>query len=578
VGVILSDTYTPTNQTFQQYWFLRGEETGLHMFTRVSYYNSTTPFLRNLQELRTLFRPNSGLGLWTHLSTNEKQTAPLPSPEALEKGVVVQDATWSLEATPEDPYVTQFSRWFTKYTFSTGECRSSVPTPRGEEADCIDWRNHTVHGLFADGSTSNGTAYGAWLVMNTRDTYFGGPLHSDLTVDGIVYNYIVSNHHGEGTPNITHGFDRTFGPQYYYFNSAPGGTISSLRADAEALASPEWNTQFYDTISAHVVGFIPSSGRGSWNGHIILPKPAKRAIAVLTVSGKAFQDNSADPTAHQYWGEIDSSSSGRVSIDRIVAGTYRLTVYADGVFGEFIQDNIVIEAGSTTSLTATWTEESAGTELWRLGTPDKSSGEFRHGVTPDTRTPLAPPEYLIFWGGYDFPDDFPEGVNYTVGVSDPAMDWNYVHWSVFGPTPSRPEVETVGTANWTINFSTEESQLRGKKTATITLQLAAVKGAAGNTDIQSPTEPYADVPLSVWVNDKKAGVVVVPWYKSSSCAVRSAVSCYQVSEKLRFPAEWLLKGWNRVVLGLPRNATDTETAVLPTAVYVQYDAVRLEVS
>ena len=26
--------------------------------------------------------------------------------------------------------------------------------------------------------------------MNTRDTYFGGPLHSDLTVDGIVYNYL----------------------------------------------------------------------------------------------------------------------------------------------------------------------------------------------------------------------------------------------------------------------------------------------------------------------------------------------------------------------------------------------------
>jgi rhamnogalacturonan endolyase len=120
VGVILSDTYTPTNQTFQQYWFLRGQETGLHMFTRVSYYNETTPFLRSLGELRTLFRPNSGLGLWTHLSTNEKQTAPLPSEDALTKGVVVQDATWSLEGTPDDAYVTQFSQWFTKYTFSTG--------------------------------------------------------------------------------------------------------------------------------------------------------------------------------------------------------------------------------------------------------------------------------------------------------------------------------------------------------------------------------------------------------------------------------------------------------------------------
>lgn len=26
--------------------------------------------------------------------------------------------------------------------------------------------------------------------MNTKDTYFGGPTHSDLTVDGITYNYM----------------------------------------------------------------------------------------------------------------------------------------------------------------------------------------------------------------------------------------------------------------------------------------------------------------------------------------------------------------------------------------------------
>lgn len=26
--------------------------------------------------------------------------------------------------------------------------------------------------------------------MNNKETYFGGPLHSDLMVDGIVYNYV----------------------------------------------------------------------------------------------------------------------------------------------------------------------------------------------------------------------------------------------------------------------------------------------------------------------------------------------------------------------------------------------------
>lgn len=34
---------------------------------------------------------------------------------------------------------------------------------------------------------------------------------------------------------------------------------------------------------------------------------------------------------------------------------------------------------------------------------------------------------------------------------------------------------------------------------------------------------------------------------------------------------------NEIVLSLPYNATDYESAVLPRSVYVQYDALRLEV-
>jgi rhamnogalacturonan endolyase len=130
VGIVLSDTYEPTNQTFQQYWFLRGEETGFHMFTRVAYYNATTPFLRSLQELRTLFRPNAALGLWTHLSVNDDRWAPLPGQDAMRNAVVVQDATWSLRNTPQDGYVTQFSEYFTKYSFSSG-ARCFLLTPVG---------------------------------------------------------------------------------------------------------------------------------------------------------------------------------------------------------------------------------------------------------------------------------------------------------------------------------------------------------------------------------------------------------------------------------------------------------------
>lgn len=64
---------------------------------------------------------------------------------------------------------------------------------------------------------------------------------------------------------------------------------------------------------------------------------------------------------------------------------------------------------------------------------------------------------------------------------------------------------------------------------------------------------------------------------SSSCAVRSSVSCYNIAHKFEFDAKLLKKGENEIILSLPYNATNYESAVLPTSVYVQYDALRLEV-
>ena len=166
-GVKMEDRYSSTNQTITQWWFLREGETGIHLFTRVAYYNNAQPFLRGLGELRTLFRPNTNL--YTHFSGSESNSAPIPASSSYSRGVTVQDATTYLGNTPDDPYVREYSDYFTKYTLAE------------------TWRDHDVHGQYSDGSTSSdGSTYGAWLVHNTRESYYGGPLHTDLVVDGIV--------------------------------------------------------------------------------------------------------------------------------------------------------------------------------------------------------------------------------------------------------------------------------------------------------------------------------------------------------------------------------------------------------
>lgn len=354
-GISMHQVYTPTGIVLEQYWFLREGETGLHVFSRLYYYNETTYSAGKFQEFRTLFRPDTPTSIWTHLITDDTLYAALPVPDpaagTLTNATTVQDATWYIGNRTNDPYVDKFADYFTKYTFAAV------------------YGDHQVHGLFADGSLSgDSSVFGAWLVMNTKDTYFGGPTWSDLTVDGIVYNYIISNHHGDQAPDITDGFDRTFGPFYYHFNHRSSGSWQELRDEAVEFANPQWNAAFYDDIADLVPNYVPTSGRGSWKATVQVPEGGENPRAVLTASGYDFQDNSENSTAYQYWGAIDTE--GAVKIDRVKAGTYRLTVYADQVFGDYVQDGLVVDAGETTdSGSVTWVAESAGRELWRLGTP-----------------------------------------------------------------------------------------------------------------------------------------------------------------------------------------------------------------
>ncbi|OLN87140.1 putative rhamnogalacturonate lyase C 6 [Colletotrichum chlorophyti] len=561
-GLIMSDKFMQTNQTLSQYFFLRGEETGLHAFSRLTYFNATKPLLRDLGELRTLFRPNTPL--WTHFSTSDDNYGPMPLAETFSQALTVQDATSYVGGVPNDPYMKQYSDYFTKYTLAES------------------WRNHDVHGHFSDGSTSiDGSTFGAWLVHNTRETYYGGPLHSDLVVDGIVYNYMVSGHHGAPMPNITHGFDRTWGPQFYYFNKgAPKATISELRADAVRHADPEWNAEFYDSIAHHVPNFVPSTRRTSFEGKIELPRGAKRPIIVLSENAQDFQLNVFDVKSLQYWAEVDGC--GKFKIPRVVEGKYRVTVYADGVFGWYIQDDVDIyqSRSSQSNWTFKWNEESAGKEVWRIGNPDKSAGEFLHGYAPDVSKPLEPEQYRIYWGIYDFQQDFPEGVRFDVGKSQEARDLNYIHWS-FIPAKGnhrRQENYYENVNNWTIVFDLDKDQLSQSKSATFTVQIAGTKTANGNAKWTVSNHPYSNLPWTVNFNGVYESTWVIPYWRSGSCGVRSAVACQNIEKKFTFPSAILKEGQNELTLSLPFNASSVETALLPDALYVQYDALRLELA
>ncbi|TCD65283.1 hypothetical protein EIP91_002845 [Steccherinum ochraceum] len=529
-GVILTDNDTSTSSVVQRYWFLRDGETGLHSFLRLAYFNDT-PLPDTLSEVRTMFRPNPAQSLWTYLVTNEEQWAPAPSAEALASEVQVQDATWYLGLTPQDQYVLQESDYWTKYTFA-------------------DNQTNKAHGLVAN--IPDGTTLGAWWVGNQRDTGYGGPAHLDLMVDGIIYNKLSSSHGGAISPNVTNGFDRTFGPQFLYFNHGHSASLQSLLKDAEQYADPSWNAAFYDEISTYVPGYYATKRRGEFRAQLSVPRGASDVTAVLAANGVDFQASAEVPSAFQYW--QTNIKNGEIDLKRVREGR---------IFGEFIEDDIVVKAGRVTSIRGTWKQDTAGRELWRIGTPDKTSGEFRNGWERDDTHPRAPHKYRIFWGAWDFPTQFPNGVNFTVGKSKEATDFNYIHWARYGPTYTRNDTVT-NINNWQINFDLSQTPPK-HSSATLTILLAAAYTTAGNTHLSQGAYPSFD--FLTYVNDNSSGLSwTIGPDQSSSCGVRSAISCTTLSKKFTFPGTWLRKGHNKLVLSLPFNSP----------IYVQYDAIRLE--
>lgn len=192
-----------------------------------------------------------------------------------------------------------------------------------------------------------------------------------------------------------------------------------------------------------------------------------------------------------------------------------MTIYAANIFGQYIQDDIDLSAASSTSpLSVTWTEESAGNEVFRIGIPDRSSGEYRHGYASDLTHSLHPEQYRIYWAVYDFHSDFPDGVTFTVGQDDQATRLNYVHWSVFGgyadSLRSVPYTGNGDVNNWTVIFDYDKGKYADAQKATLTIQLAGAKTAAGNTDVFNASEPYTNLPYTVVMNSEELDPWIIP--------------------------------------------------------------------
>ncbi len=554
--------------TYTEHWVLVANDPGIHVYFVANH--AATDIAGSIGQVQWAFRGSLSEFTTTYSvdpSVNSPGVTTVPLPPAsddfsTDPGRQVQDATVDLHGlTLPSGFTRQF---YTKYDYAGYEYL------------------HRAHGVY-------GATYGMWTVLPRSESLAGGPTKQDLYFTGNLlmieaYSNHLDNQMTLATPAGA-ASSRLFGPFYIRFNKlgstgASGSTLSTA-ADlyADALQAGAGFGSFYDNESQLLsAGYIPSSGRGAVSVQIngvtgIGSTATKSAWAVLSDSGKNFQLSSAGA---EYWADI--SSTGSATFNNVIPGTYRLSVFVLGQFGELRIDGITVKAGATTTVpTETFVPENFGAMVFAIGTPDRSSHEFLHGHDSNG---FDDKEY---WGAWNYWQDYAANkgavvYNATAGPAGPATNdlnqWNDNHWGVFNPGLYDATNDT------TDNY-----------THTIPSYVAALSGASGVNGVSTRTpvwivhfatpgnaSSYAYTVLSVGLACDYGSYVVTlngtqrTWaYRTavaSDCAVRSGLSGYYQWIAFEFPASDLM----------PAGADNVLTIGVSQTYGAMDDALRLELT
>ena len=253
------------------------------------------------------------------------------------------------------------------------------------------------------------------------------------------------------------------------------------------------------------------SGAGAWVG-LDQPDP----VGDLPVRSRRAESGGNwqfDGRHYQYW--VHADTNGNFSIPNIRPGTYTLYAFTTGAVAEFSQANITVKAAEATSLgDVTWTVQHPGTSIaWEIGVPDRTAQKFRHGD-----------DYYQPYMWEKFASEFSNPLEYTVGVSNSAKDWNYVQCGYLSGTTWSPW-------KWRINFNLPNPPAAGNATLTI----AYASSYYGRTEI--------------YVNDEsKLFKMVIPAVDGGNALIREGIHAKYSVERIPIPMSLLKKSANTITL------------------------------
>jgi rhamnogalacturonan endolyase len=395
---------------------------------------------------------------------------------------------------------------------------------------------------------------GVWLVQPSGEYITGAPMaqlmcaHQTRTSPIIVWQP-HSRHFGTTAIVAAGTWQKIFGPVLWYVNTGSNSgemwDDANWRARNEEISWPyRWlQHPFYSRRRGEVRGRLSiTDGTRTSGGLVFLAKPG----------GDWYR------TRQDYVASGRVGSDGLFTIRNAVPGTYALYAIVPGVFGEFQHEGVIVAADTVTELRSlAWNPVTYGRRLWQIGVPDHSAAEFRNGQQRH-------------WGNWQFeyPEQFPNGVNFVVGESRENVDWNYLH-PIWAP-PRRVDAgdeaaEQFFTRSpvWRIYFD-----LKDVPSGTAYLQIAF----AGMRNAK----------LKVEVNGSEVGRADLPY--NDSAAPRGAARGAYWETVIKFDGSRMIRGRNVISLA---HANPVQVRIDPTTkkrtvkgdIYagILYDSIRLEV-
>jgi rhamnogalacturonan endolyase len=405
----------------------------------------------------------------------------------------------------------------------------------------------------AYGWSSTKQKIGIWLINPSNEYMSGGPTklelsaHRDATftdsltapAPATILNVWKGPHYGGTVLEANQGeeWHKTIGPFMLYVNS--GQTPEARWKNAVSQAAKESKKWVYDwAVDENYPG---AKDRGTVSGQIVLKDlpGVKMSNLLVGLAHPDYQtekgetvDWQKDGKYYQFW--VHGEKDGKFLIPNIRPGIYTLHAFADGVLGELVKAEVTVAAGKSLNLGAlNWEPVRSGKQLWEIGIPDRTAGEFLHG------------DHYWQWGLYNqYPKDFPMDVNFVIGKSDYRKEWNLMQVPRLRDEPGKGNGDET---TWSVSFDLPKN---GQGKATLRISLAGTEAKT----------------LTLKMNDQLIGVLTnLP---NTSVIHRDSIRGYWQEKSVVFDASLMKSGTNILKLTIPAGNVMNG---------IEYDYLRLEV-